>query len=264
MRAFMSLVRAWSAGMGAFVAVTAAFCLALTVAISGPPTDEETAGFEAASLTLMHHVQSVSRKLYADACREFDVREAQLCPQQSASSAPLPSSPAQKRRRNGAKPSSRRRWKRCPPRPQRRADRAGDKSSSWAMPSLGTVVAPTAPLRRRAQADPVRRHAAAPSRPHRRAGARERPAARAAARRPPVHIAAPTAARPTRLDAHDPIDLETVTDRLATPNEPELDDAAPTELPSADYSDPETNPADADPPYADDEAKPDPDWKPPG
>lgn len=73
MRAKESLVQLGLAGLGKFVVMTSAFCLAMTVAISGPPTPSETAGVRSALTHAIRRVDSAALNLNFDLCRRAAV-----------------------------------------------------------------------------------------------------------------------------------------------------------------------------------------------
>lgn len=70
-RAAMSLVRTWLIGIGAFAAVTAAFCIALVFAIAGPPSPAEMAGLQVVAADALHDLDGVGRRLSAAVCRRL-------------------------------------------------------------------------------------------------------------------------------------------------------------------------------------------------
>lgn len=73
MRAVMSLVRAWIAGIGGFAMITAAFLVAMTLAISGPPTADEMAGLESATQTAFREADRAARSFGDDMCVRLDL-----------------------------------------------------------------------------------------------------------------------------------------------------------------------------------------------
>ncbi|MBL8552056.1 MAG: hypothetical protein JNJ73_18865 [Hyphomonadaceae bacterium] len=58
-----SLVRAWAIGLGAFAAVTAAFLLALTIMVSGPPTWSEMRGLSEIASSARDALGGVGRRI---------------------------------------------------------------------------------------------------------------------------------------------------------------------------------------------------------
>lgn len=68
MRAQASLWRAWLHGIGAFIGITAAFVLALSFAISGPPTTEEMSLLRGAS----NNLSRASDRVGAALCARLD------------------------------------------------------------------------------------------------------------------------------------------------------------------------------------------------
>jgi hypothetical protein len=70
MRARMSILLA---GFGKFVAMTSAFCLAMTIAITGPPTPSETAGVSAIVDRAVRRFDSTALDFNSDLCRRAAV-----------------------------------------------------------------------------------------------------------------------------------------------------------------------------------------------
>jgi len=68
MRAKESLVQLGLAGLGKFVVMTSAFCLAMTVAITGPPTPSETAGVSAVVNHAVRRFDSAALNFNFDLC----------------------------------------------------------------------------------------------------------------------------------------------------------------------------------------------------
>lgn len=73
MRARTSLVQLGLAGLWKFVVMTSAFCLAMTVAITGPPTPSETAGVNAVVNHAVRRFDSAALNLNFDLCRRAGV-----------------------------------------------------------------------------------------------------------------------------------------------------------------------------------------------
>src|SRR6185295_357130 len=73
MRAKVSLVQLGLAGLGKFVVMTSAFCLAMTVAITGPPTPSETAGVSAVVNHAVRRFDSAALNFNFDLCRRAAV-----------------------------------------------------------------------------------------------------------------------------------------------------------------------------------------------
>ena len=71
MRAGMSLVRAWAYGIVMFLAMTASLALAFSIAITGPPTDEEIEGAEALLGAASREFDAVARRLGEQACADL-------------------------------------------------------------------------------------------------------------------------------------------------------------------------------------------------
>lgn len=94
MRATLSLLQAWIVGIGVFIAMSAAFCVALIVAIAGPPTDEEMQGLRAASNAALRSLADAVDRAGDDLCERFPQTAGadQFCPAQTAE-APSPASP---------------------------------------------------------------------------------------------------------------------------------------------------------------------------
>ena len=70
MRARMSIVLA---GFGKFVLMTSAFCIAMTIAITGPPTPSETAGVSAIVNHAVRRFDSAALNLSFDLCKRAAV-----------------------------------------------------------------------------------------------------------------------------------------------------------------------------------------------
>ncbi|MFZ2032060.1 MAG: hypothetical protein WAU68_17240 [Vitreimonas sp.] len=73
MRAKESLVQLGLAGLGKFVVMTSAFCLAMTVAITGPPTPSETAGVSAVVTRAVRRFDTTALNFNLDLCRRAAV-----------------------------------------------------------------------------------------------------------------------------------------------------------------------------------------------
>lgn len=87
MRARWSLFDAWFFGVIAFIAVTASLVLAFSIAITGPPTDEEMAGVDAALDRASRDIAVLARQIGDEACVQLPPEATTgLCPQ--AASAP--------------------------------------------------------------------------------------------------------------------------------------------------------------------------------
>ena len=71
MRARMGFVQAFLYGTGAFTVVTAAFCVALSIAISGPPTQSEENGLQAAAGDAARSLQHAARRVGVGLCRRI-------------------------------------------------------------------------------------------------------------------------------------------------------------------------------------------------
>lgn len=95
MGAMMSLLRVWVLGFSAFVAAVAALCIAFSIAIAGPPTDDEMAGIAAMAGAGLHELGQAAGGAGKAACERLpaDVADLLLCPAQSdaAEGAPQPS-----------------------------------------------------------------------------------------------------------------------------------------------------------------------------
>lgn len=96
MRATLSLLQAWILGIGVFIAMSAAFCVALIVAIAGPPTDEEMRGMRAASNAALRSLTSALDRAGEDLCDRFPQTAGadQFCPAETAEASTPASSPA--------------------------------------------------------------------------------------------------------------------------------------------------------------------------
>ena len=90
----LSLVRAWLHGIGAFLAVTAAFVLALSLAISGPPTAEEMTGLSQVSSTAGAEISRAARGFGARLCEVLGPHgDIGGCPQRVAQAPPAAEPP---------------------------------------------------------------------------------------------------------------------------------------------------------------------------
>lgn len=92
MRATLSLLQAWILGIGVFIAMSAAFCVALIVAIAGPPTDEEMRGMRAASNAALRSLTDALDQAGEDLCARFPQTAGadQFCPAETAEASPPP------------------------------------------------------------------------------------------------------------------------------------------------------------------------------
>lgn len=200
MRARMSIVLA---GFGKFVLMTSAFCIAMTIAITGPPTPSETAGVSAIVNHAVRRFDSAALNLSFDLCKRAAVvaHVAGLCatPVTVVVRKGAPAQSVEVAAVSQTIPASAREI--LPPdtidqiaRPTRRADLLGG------VPSAQRHIVRPAPRARavaRAHAPRNRAAAAARSRAHVVAHARRAPrvaAVRAAAARP--HTARPTPRAP--------------------------------------------------------------------
>lgn len=78
MRAILSFVRASVVGLSAFVVLTASLCIALSIAIAGPPTASEMASLQEAVSIISRQVGEASRRIGEDICQSEDLDA--LCP----------------------------------------------------------------------------------------------------------------------------------------------------------------------------------------
>jgi hypothetical protein len=67
----MSLIRAWVYGISVFVVMTASFVVAMSIAISGPPSDEEMRQAAAVADQGVQTLASATQRLAAEACRQI-------------------------------------------------------------------------------------------------------------------------------------------------------------------------------------------------
>jgi hypothetical protein len=95
MRARWSLFDVWFYGAIAFIAVTASLALAFSIAITGPPTDEEMEGVEAALGRASRDIAVLASQVGDEACVQLPPEVTTgLCPEQSAEqNEPLPAQP---------------------------------------------------------------------------------------------------------------------------------------------------------------------------
>src|SRR5262245_13599343 len=73
MRARMSFVLKGLAGLSRFFMLTGAFCLAMIIAITGPPTPSETSSLSAAAGHMVRHADSVALRFTFDLCDSMPV-----------------------------------------------------------------------------------------------------------------------------------------------------------------------------------------------
>ena len=90
----MSFIQAWFFGIVAFAAMTLSLALAFSIAITGPPTDEEMEGLEGVMSRASQQVAVIARALGDEACTQLPPEATSgLCPAQTVATEQTPQPP---------------------------------------------------------------------------------------------------------------------------------------------------------------------------
>lgn len=214
----MSLIRAWLFGISVFIVMTASFVIAMSIAISGPPTDEEMGQAAAVVGEGMHRLASATGRLVVDTCEhlpEICGDEADRAPQsERATHADVPAPAAVEAPVETVVAS---------------VETPVALSSEPESPLLGASssqadAAPVVQPRRAARAQPHRR-AHVPARPHR--GIPQRPGARRAPPLPALQVRVQEAASLPADAQPDIVDVTPTVEHVINRPAPSEDESAP-------------------------------------